>query len=257
LTNSTVISDLNFTSSLTITEPIFGYGSIYGMTRLPDDQRKRIRRDGLSLALTVGSYGTAFGAASIASGLNLWQTSALSLLTFSGASQFALVGVLGSGGTALSAVATSVLLGSRNALYGLRLAPSLKLRGLKKFLGSQLVIDESTAVSTAQERHGDKGMQFGFWVTGIGVYIFWNLFTLLGALGARAMGDPASFGLDAAVPAAFLALLWPRLTGRIPWYVVAATIVLVLALVPIAPAGVPVIASALIALAFGWRAKRT
>jgi predicted branched-subunit amino acid permease len=227
------------------------------MTRLPDRERKRIRRDGLSLALTVGSYGTAFGAASIASGLNLWQTSALSLLTFSGASQFALVGVLGSGGTALSAVATSVLLGSRNALYGLRLAPSLKLKGLKKFVGAQLVIDESTAVSTAEERHGDEGMQFGFWITGIGVYIFWNLFTLLGALGARAMGDPATFGLDAAVPAAFLALLWPRLTGKRPWSVAVATIALVLVLVPIAPAGVPVIASALVALVFGWKAQRS
>jgi predicted branched-subunit amino acid permease len=217
------------------------------MTRLPDRERKRIRRDGLSLALTVGSYGTAFGAASIASGLNLWQTSALSLLTFSGASQFALVGVLGSGGTALSAVATSVLLGSRNALYGLRLAPSLKLKGLKKFVGAQLVIDESTAVSTAEERHGDEGMQFGFWI----------LFPLLGALGARAMGDPATFGLDAAVPAAFLALLWPRLTGKRPWSVAVATIALVLVLVPIAPAGVPVIASALVALVFGWKAQRS
>lgn len=227
------------------------------MTRLPHSERKRIRRDGLSLALTVGSYGTAFGAASIASGLNVWQTSALSLLTFTGASQFAFVGVLGSGGTAISAVATSVLLGSRNALYGLRLAPALKLKGRKKFLGSHLVIDESTAVSIAQEHHGEEGMQHGFWVTGLGVYLFWNLFTLVGALGARAIGNPATLGLDAAVPAAFLALLWPRLASRASWSVAIATIVLVLALVPIAPAGVPEIASALIALIFGWKAEQS
>lgn len=227
------------------------------MTRLGDGERRQIRRNGLSLALTVGSYGTAFGAASVASGLDVWQTMALSLLTFSGASQFALVGVIGSGGSAVSAVLTSVLLGSRNALYGLRLAPVLKLKGAKKAVGAQLVIDESTAVSIAQERHGDTGMQLGFWVTGIGVYLFWNIFTLLGALGAGAIGDPGALGLDAAVPAAFLALLWPRLKGRIPWSVAIATIALALALVPVAPAGVPVIASALIALAFGWREART
>ena len=226
------------------------------MTRLQDAEHKRIRRDGLGLALTVGSYGTAFGAASIASGLNLWQTSALSLLTFSGASQFALVGVLASGGAPISAIASSVLLGSRNAFYGLRLAPSLKLRGIKKYLGAQLVIDESTAVSTAQEQHGDEGMQQGFWITGLGVYVFWNLFTLLGAVGARAIGDPATLGLDAAVPAAFLALLWPRLIGLRSWGVVIATIALVLILVPIAPAGVPVISAALVALAFGWKPAR-
>ena len=225
------------------------------MTRLPEIERKRIRRDGLSLALTVGSYGTAFGAASIASGLNVWQTSALSLLTFSGASQFALAGVIGGGGTAIAAIATSVLLGSRNALYGLRLAPVLKLKGRKRLLGSQLVIDESTAVSVAQERHGEEGMRYGFWITGLGVYLFWNLFTLVGALGARAIGDPAAFGLDAAVPAAFLALVWPRLNGRTSWSVAIVTITLVLVLVPIAPVGMPVIASALIALIFGWKAK--
>jgi len=226
------------------------------MTRLPHHERKRIRRDGLSLAITVGSYGTAFGAASIASGLNVWQTSALSLLTFTGASQFAFVGVLGSGGTAISAITTSLLLGSRNALYGLRLAPALQLKGKRKFFGSHLVIDESTAVSIAQEAHGEEGMRHGFWVTGLGVYLFWNLFTLVGALGARAIGDPATLGLDAAVPAAFIALLWPRLTNRASWSVAIATVALVLALVPIAPPGVPVIASSLIALIFGWKARR-
>ncbi|OIQ83150.1 AzlC protein [mine drainage metagenome] len=228
------------------------------MTRLPDSDRRRIRRDGLSLSLTVGTYGTAFGAASIASGLNVWQTCALSLLTFTGASQFAFVGVLGGGGgTALSAAATSFLLGSRNALYGLRLAPALNLKGRRKFLGSHLVIDESTAVSIAQEHHGEEGMRHGFWVTGLGVYVFWNLFTLLGALAARAIGDPATFGLDAAVPAAFVALLWPRLKGRTPWSVAIATVALVLILAPIAPAGVPVIASSLMALVFGWKARRS
>ena len=129
------------------------------------------------------------------------------------------------------------------------------LKGSKRLFGAQLVIDESTAVSIAQERHGEAGMKLGFWTTGIGVYLFWNLFTLLGAAGAGAIGDPASLGLDAAVPAAFLALLWPRLKGPVPWSVAVATIALVLVLVPLTPAGVPVIASATIAIVFGWKAK--
>jgi predicted branched-subunit amino acid permease len=99
-------------------------------------------------------------------------------------------------------------------------------------------------------------MKQGFWLTGIGVYIFWNLFTLMGALGAQAMGDPAAWGLDAAVPAAFLGLLWPRLTNRREQALAIAAMALSLALTPFVAAGVPIISTALLAVAFGWRAKR-
>jgi len=209
-----------------------------------------------SVSFTVGLYGIAFGAAGIAAGFSLLQTCLLSLLTFSGASQFAVVGVLGSGGTAISGIATASLLGIRNALYGLRLSPILKLRGWKKIVGAQVTIDESTGVALGQSDLGEKSMRHGFWLTGLGVYLFWNLFTLVGALGAQAMGDPAAWGLDAAVPAAFLGLVWPRLLGNFERALAASAMFLALALTPFVAAGLPIIATALLAVAFGWRARR-
>jgi len=209
-----------------------------------------------SVSFTVGLYGIAFGAAGIAAGFSLLQTCLLSLLTFSGASQFAVVGVLGSGGTAISGIATASLLGIRNALYGLRLSPILKLRGWKKIVGAQVTIDESTGVALGQSDLGEESMRHGFWLTGLGVYLFWNLFTLAGALGAQAMGDPAAWGLDAAVPAAFLGLVWPRLLGNFERALAVASMVLALALTPFVAAGLPIIATALLAVAFGWRARR-
>jgi predicted branched-subunit amino acid permease len=208
-----------------------------------------------SVSFTVGLYGIAFGAAGIAAGFSLLQTCLLSLLTFSGASQFAVVGVLGSGGTAISGIATASLLGIRNSLYGLRLSPILKLRGWKKVVGAQVTIDESTGVALGQSDLGEESMRHGFWLTGLGVYLFWNLFTIAGALGAQAMGNPASWGLDAAVPAAFLGLVWPRLLGNFERVLAASAMFLALALTPFVAAGLPIIATALLAVAFGWKAR--
>ena len=209
-----------------------------------------------SVSFTVGLYGIAFGAAGIAAGFSLLQTCLLSLLTFSGASQFAVVGVLGSGGTAISGIATASLLGIRNSLYGLRLSPILKLRGWKKIVGAQVTIDESTGVALGQSDLGEESMRHGFWLTGLGVYLFWNLFTLAGALGAQAMGNPAAWGLDAAVPAAFLGLVWPRLLGNFERALAASAMFLALALTPFVTAGLPIIATALLAVAFGWKARK-
>ena len=209
-----------------------------------------------SVSFTVGLYGIAFGAAGIAAGFSLLQTCLLSLLTFSGASQFAVVGVLGSGGTAISGIATASLLGIRNSLYGLRLSPILKLRGWKKVVGAQVTIDESTGVALGQSDLGEDSMRHGFWLTGLGVYLFWNLFTLAGALGAQAMGDPAAWGLDAAVPAAFLGLVWPRLLGKFERVLAASAMFLALALTPFVAAGLPIIATALLAVAFGWSTRK-
>lgn len=210
-------------------------------------------RDSLAVAIPVGTYGAAFGAASVAAGFSILQTCLLSLLLFSGASQFAVVGVMGAGGSALSAIATGSLLGFRNGLYGLKMAPILKLRGLKKILAAQLTIDESTGVAIGQESRGVEASRYGFWATGIGVYVFWNLFTLVGAIGAQAIGDPSAWGLDAAVPAAFLGLVWPRLIDTKTRFVAIAAALLAVALTPIAPAGVPIIATVAIAVIFGWR----
>ncbi len=210
-----------------------------------------VERTSLSVAFTVGLYGAAFGAAGITAGFSILQTCLLSLLLFSGASQFAVVGIMGAGGSAVSAIATATLLGFRNALYGLQLAPILKVTGLKRIIASQITIDESTAVSTLQSNDSDR--KRAFYLTGFGVYIFWNLFTFLGALGASAIGDPSVWGLDAAVPAAFCGLVWPRLKDKRLLLISACAIILALLLTPITPAGIPIITTVLLAVIFGWK----
>jgi predicted branched-subunit amino acid permease len=212
-------------------------------------KKNPVDRTALSVAFTVGLYGAAFGAAGVTAGFSILQTCLLSILLFSGASQFAVVGIMGAGGSAISAIATSTLLGFRNALYGLQMAPILKVGGLKRVLAAQITIDESTAVATLQENDEDR--KRGFYVTGIGVYIFWNLFTYLGALGASAIGDPSVWGLDAAVPAAFCGLIWPRLKNKTQFLVSAIAIAWALLLTPIAPAGIPIITTVLLAVIFG------
>jgi predicted branched-subunit amino acid permease len=225
-------------------------------------RHRKIVGDGIGVGVATGAYGLSFGAISIASHLNLAQTCALSLLMFSGASQFALVGVVASGGNPLAGAASAVLLGARNAFYGLRLAPMLGLRGPKRAVVAQLVIDESTAMALAQtgrgaERdQGDEGDEdgdgrVGFFATGLSVFVLWNLGTLLGAVAARHLTDPKQLGLDAAVPAAFLALLSPRMKGRQPWAIALTAAAVALALSPFAPAGVPVLAAAAVAVVAG------
>ena len=210
-------------------------------------------RDSLSVSITVGAYGTAFGAAAVANGFSLLQTCLLSLLTFSGASQFAVIGVLGAGGGALSGIATASLLGIRNGVYGVIMAPRLKVKGFKRIIAAQITIDESTAVALGQEVRGEKAMRQGFWLTGFGVFLFWNLFTLAGALGAQAMGDIRAWGLDSAVPAAFLGLVWPRLKTNRDRVLAVGCMIFALAMTPILPAGLPIIATAFIAIAVGMR----
>ena len=213
--------------------------------------RNQVDRTALSVAFTVGLYGAAFGAAGVTAGFSILQTCLLSILLFSGASQFAVVGIMGAGGSAVSAIATATLLGFRNALYGLQMASILKVKGLKRILAAQITIDESTAVATLQENDADR--RRGFYVTGIGVFVFWNLFTFLGALGASAIGDPAVWGLDAAVPAAFCGLIWPRLKNKTHFVVSAVAIAWALLLTPITAAGIPIITTVLLAVIFGLK----
>ncbi len=211
--------------------------------------RAPLVRTSLSVGVATGAYGLSFGALGTAAGFTVTQTCALSVLVFTGGSQFALVGVVSGGGSAMSGAASAVLLGSRNALYGARLAPLLRLRGAQRLLGAQLVIDESTAVALSGEQHGERAGRLGFWTTGLAVFVLWNLATLVGALAGTVIGDPRDLGLDAAVPAAFLALLAPRLRGRPAWLTGAAAAVLAVAVVPVVPAGVPVLVAALVPVA--------
>jgi len=213
--------------------------------------RNTVLRQALSVGIATGAYGISFGALSVASGLTVAQTCALSLLMFTGGSQFALVGVVGAGGTGVASVVTAGLLGIRNGFYGLQMAPLLRARSWRRPLAAQLTIDESTAVGTAQSR--PDLVRLGFWSTGLAVFVLWNLTTLFGAVLGDAMGDPRSYGMDAAAAAAFLGLIWPRLTTLRPRAVAIGAAVLAVALIPIAPAGVPVLAAVLVAVAGSWQ----
>jgi len=210
-------------------------------------------RQALSVAVATGLYGVSFGALSVVAGLDVPQTMALSLLMFSGGSQFAFIGVAGSGGSPGAAIATAALVGVRNALYGPQVAPLIDVTGPRRLLAAQLTIDESTAVGTAQR--DPAAARAGFWWTGGGVFVLWNVFTLAGALLGNAAGDPRRYGLDAAAAAAFLGLVWPRLTNRAAQVVAGASVAVALVTTPVLPAGVPVLLAAAVAVVVGvaWR----
>ncbi|MEN4902906.1 AzlC family ABC transporter permease [Luteimonas sp. TWI1437] len=206
-------------------------------------------RIGLSIALATGLYGVSFGALSIAAGLDLWQTMALSLLMFTGGSQFAFVGVLAGGGAGAAAFGAASLLGVRNAVYAVQINRLLHPRGWTRLLAAQVTIDESAATAAGQPEPVEQ--RRGFWVAGLGVFVCWNLFTLVGALLGDVIGDPRRWGLDGAAVAAFIGLLWPRLRGREP---VAIAVVCALATalaMPWLPAGVPILVAAAVAAAWG------
>lgn len=195
-------------------------------------------------------YGISFGALSVVLGFSVWQTMVLSLVMFSGASQFAVIGILASGGAAASgaAIATAGLLGVRNGLYALRMSPIVGPGFLKRTVAAQLTVDESTAVAISQTDL--KSARVGFWTTALVLYIGWNLATLLGALAGNSLGDVSAWGLDAVAAAAFLGLLWPRLVSGEPVVVALGAAVITLLLVPSIPAGFPILVVALVAIAF-------
>jgi predicted branched-subunit amino acid permease len=212
-------------------------------------ERRAIVRDGLGVGLATGLYGTSFGAVSVTAGLSVLQTCALSLVMFTGASQFAFVGVVAAGGAPLSGALTALMLGTRNTLYGLKLAPLLRFRGWRRPVAAQLVIDESTAMSVTRESTG--AARVGFLSTGLAVFTLWNLFTFIGAIAGNLIGDPRTYGLDAAVGGAFIALLWPRLKDRRNQVIAAIAAAVALGVVPVTATGVPVLVAGGVALLAG------
>ncbi|HXC76080.1 MAG TPA: AzlC family ABC transporter permease [Candidatus Acidoferrum sp.] len=211
--------------------------------------RRKIVRDALSIAIASGAYALSFGAISTTSGLSLLQTVCLSVLMFTGASQFALVGIVGSGGSVWAGAATAALLGTRNALYGVRLSSLLGVSSLRRFAAAHFVIDETTAMAIARDAESDS--RFAFWVTGLFLFAFWNLGTFIGALATSALPDPKVLGLDAAPPAAYLALLAPRLRAREPLAIAMAAGLVALLCLPFVPAGVPLLIVAALVAAYG------
>ena len=215
---------------------------------MPSDSQS-VRAISFGVGFATGLYGISFGALSVAAGLDFWQTMALSLLMFSGGSQFAFIGVIATGAGVLPAILSAWLLGVRNGFYAIRLAPVLSLSGLLKPLGAQLTIDESNAVSLSQEPDLAKQRK-GFWFTGIAVFVFWNLLTAAGALLGSVIGDPADWGLDAAAGAAFLGLIWPSLKKSKLLLLAVVSAFTATLLSEFVPAGIPVLLTALVAVAF-------
>ena len=219
-------------------------------------RRREVVRQSWSVGVATGAYGVSFGALAVAAGLDVWQAQALSALMFTGGSQFAFVGIIGSGGLAAApaAIATAALLGVRNGLYALQTSRLLEVRGHRRVAAAHLTIDESTAVGIAQAE--PTLGRVGFWHTGIAVFVLWNAATFVGALLGNALGDPRRYGLDAAASAAFCALLWPRLGTREARVTAVAAILLALAVSPHVPAGIPVLVASLAAIVVGWLGAR-
>jgi len=222
--------------------------------RRSDPTRRRIVREGLTVGLATGAYGLSFGAIAVSAGLDVAQACAMSLLLFTGASQFALVGVVASGGAPVAGAATALLLGVRNGLYGMRLGPVLGWSGWRRTAAAHLVIDESTAMSV--NREGRSEARTGFLSAGLAVFVLWNAATLVGAVAGQALGDVRDYGLDAAVGGAFLALLWPRLRSRTNQAVGVLAVLVALGLVPVTTAGFPVLAAGVVALVVGVLTRR-
>ncbi len=199
----------------------------------------------LTLGSAVGVFGFVFGVAAVSAGASVLQACAMSLLVFTGASQFSAVGVIAAGGSTASALGGALLLAARNGVYGLAMSRRLPGPLGRRLIAAQLTIDESTAMSAAQP--DADAQRAAFWITGISVYVFWNLATLLGALVGSAI-DPTTFGLDAAFPAGFVAMLWPLLRDRRGRLAAAGGAVICVALIPVLPVGVPILCAALAVL---------
>jgi 4-azaleucine resistance transporter AzlC len=219
----------------------------------PLPERGAIRRAALGIGLYAMAFGASFGAISVGSGLTLAQTMVLSLVMFTGASQFAFVGVAAGGGSPLAAVSASLLLGVRNAFYGVPLSEILHPRGLARLWTAHFVIDETTAMAVGQAT--PRAQRYAFWASGLILFCLWQLGSLSGALLGSAI-DPSVVGLDAAAPAVFLALLWPSLRRPEARWVALGGAAVALALVPLTPPGIPVVTSASVALVAGLRPSR-
>lgn len=203
------------------------------------------RRDAVVLGLAVGVFGITFGVLATTSGLSIAQAIAMSLLVFTGASQFTAASVIGAGGSPAAALASALLLGARNAFYGISVAKIVPpdTPWWKRLVTAQLTIDESTALAMAQRDPADR--YDAFLAGGVSVFVFWNLGTVLGAVGGDAIGDPAALGLDAAFPAGFIALMMPALRHRSGLLAAIAGAGLAATLIPFTRPGIPVLAASL------------
>jgi 4-azaleucine resistance transporter AzlC len=214
----------------------------------PLPERRQIIRAVVGIGVYAGAFGLTFGAVAVTAGLSVIQAVAMSLIMFTGASQFALVGILAAGGAPLAGLSAALLLGLRNGFYGVPVTQIVRPTGWRRLWTAHFVIDETTAMAVAQSTR--RAGRYAFWATGVTLFALWNLGTLVGALIGSGI-DTSALGLDAAAPAIFLALLWPQLSRDRAPAVALGAVVVTLALGPLAPGGVPIIAAAGVAIAAG------
>lgn len=210
---------------------------------LPTVLQRTYARDALVIGAATGVFGVAFGVLATTTGLSVAQACAISLLVFTGASQFVAVSIAGSGGDPATAIGSALLLGARNAFYGMTMSAHINGSLAKRAVAAQLTIDESAAVAVGQRRPED--VEPAFWASGVSVFVFWNLGTLVGALGGGAIGDPAALGLDAAFPAGFVALLMPALKTRAGRVAAGSGLVIAMISLPLTRPGLPIVLAAL------------
>lgn len=199
----------------------------------------------ITLGLAVGVFSVAFGVGAVSAGASVAQACVMSLLVFTGATQFSAVSVIGAGGSTSAALGGALLLAARNGVYGLTMSRRLSGSLGRRLVAAQLTIDESTAMSAAQS--DPDAQRAAFWITGTSIYIFWNLGTLIGALAGSAI-DPQKFGLDAAFPAAFVAMVWPLLHNARGRLAAGLGALICVALIPFVPVGIPILCAALAVL---------
>lgn len=197
-------------------------------------------RAALAVAATVWFFGASFGLVARAAGMGVVAPLVMSATTFAGSAQFAVTSILGAGGGAAAAIAAAVLLNARYAPISISVAPLFHGRPLRRLLESQLIVDESWALASRGGGRFDRRILLG---AGLLLYVSWISGTAVGVLAGDALGDPKDLGLDGAFPALFLALLAPQL--RAPRAAMAAAVGAVIAfvLIPVTPAGTPIIAA--------------
>jgi 4-azaleucine resistance transporter AzlC len=198
-----------------------------------------LQRDMLALAGAIAVIGVSFGAIAVASGLDWWMPSAMSVLVFAGGSQFMLVGVVAAGGGLVAAVAGALVLNARHLPFGLAVGDIMGRGTLARLVGAHLLIDESVAFAMAQKEPARA--KAVFWFLGTCAFVVWNIGTIVGAMAGQVIGDPDAFGLDAAFPAGLLALVLPALKNMRPRNAALVGAAVALAATPFLPAGVPVL----------------
>lgn len=203
-----------------------------------DERLRNVAAACVTLGFAIGVFGLSFGVTAVAAGATVAQTCATSLLVFTGASQMSAITVFRDGGTPASAFGGAAVLAARNGVYGLAMAQHMRGGLLTRMVAAQLTIDESTSMAAAQD--DEQHRRAAFWLTGLSVYVFWNVGTLLGALLGSSL-DTQRWGIDAAFPAAYVAMLWPLLKVRRQLVAAAIGAVVCCALIPFTPVGVPIL----------------